>query len=171
MCKTPSKLELRCFYSPTDQDEITPLMDLPASFSLSLPPHQHSYSTLPPSELWMEWPLVFLLLTGLLSTQCTLLYMHTSHLNTEQNGMEWGGIRSNQQWGVLARDTMLEFQAHAHSYLEHLGWTLEADDKTIVQFTWSAVWKVTLVEGPRTQDMKVNTMWGDSTKHKQWANT
>lgn len=63
--------------------------------SLSLP-HQHSYSTLPPSELWMEGPLVFLPLAGPVSTQCTLLYMHTSHLYTAQNGMERGGIRSDR---------------------------------------------------------------------------
>ncbi len=56
-------------------------------FSLSHP-HEHSYSTLPPCELWMEGPLVFLLLAGPVSTQCTLLYMNTSHLNTEQNGLE-----------------------------------------------------------------------------------
>lgn len=44
----------------------------------------------------MEGPLVFLPLASPVSTQCTLLYMHTSHLKTAQNGMERGGIRSDR---------------------------------------------------------------------------
>lgn len=49
--------------------------------SINGPPPPHpaaALCTLPPGELWMEGPRVSLPADGPLSTQCTLLYMHTS---------------------------------------------------------------------------------------------
>lgn len=96
MNKTPSKLEVRCFYSPSAQDEITPLMDLPLSLSFSLSLSPTNTLTVLFHLVNYEWraPLFFCLWPA----QCPLsaLYCTCTHHIYTQLKMGWSEEVSDQ---------------------------------------------------------------------------